>query len=133
MPDSHETLGTPSVTRTPTLGDQTILEETPLNLDARISDTSARVRLGKHTRMPVTTPSEGAPRQNPISGGGRLNQCLSKSKNKGESPDDPLRRGRPIVPTKKTELSPTQDGARKGMQSPDTSSSWSPRRKDWTD
>ena len=79
--DSEENVTRLTDTRAPTSP-----EETPFRSDDPIADTSARVRLDKHTREPVRHLPNGNPPENPISAAEQLNQWISKSKGRKASP-----------------------------------------------
>ena len=110
--ESREAVHTPSATRAPTLGTHATPQEGPLTWDALITDTSARVRLDKHTCEPA---------RHSISGVEQLNQWIFKNVGKTESPRETLRRGARIAPTRDAKLAPN------GKKSPDTLSPSSSR------
>ena len=79
-------------------GDQPTPEDAPRSLGILTSDTSDKVRLAKHTRLPLTSSSKGVSRTNPLTDAQQIRIWEGKGKGKTEHQPAQPRDGYRTVP-----------------------------------
>ena len=99
---------------------QAIPEKPHVNLDTLVP---GRVRLGEHTRLPVESASQMAPKMNPAAPEQQLSMWQAKGQGK--------KGRRPAQPRGGHRVAPTSD-RRRGKGSPDSSSSRPSKWNDWS-
>ena len=125
------------------MDDQPIPENSPLTPDDLISATSDRVRLDKYTRLPLTPSARGASKTSQLSGTQRFRMWKGKGKGRGTTEPQPARPlgGYRNVLTPESQPERPRGGhrfageteSRNSESSLELSSSWSPRRHNWSE
>ena len=123
--DTRETASSRPATRNSYAGAKTVPGDVPLQSDALIPETPARVRLDQYTREPAQQSPKGSPKATPTSGADQLSQWIPKGRGQTATPQGHHRGGHCLASSRDAKQDAT------GRQSPVSEASRPSWRKDW--